>query len=396
MKQTNLETFEHNGDEYYPIVKRYTRAPIITACPEITWEKGRQYIARGKLSGRTHVRVKITPRFARFWKIVNFPFYQFGGPQVSIVGNYGEGKSVLMNLFLAFLIAKKLRILMFNDRRFEARNLAMHGWFDKKEVFHPFIIDCFVPKGYEFDLANPLWEHRENVHKIEWTTTDDIMANLKEPNHLTVVYDECFGEKAKIKLWIALMRAMGRTIRPTTNYMFAHHELSSLIPEVPTKNIVALVREAANVALGLRKDRIGLMTTFHMQSEVFYRISQKFGFVIQKRPVNRKHMSQIEKDARKYKKSEAGISIAGYWTKHKIGYFPEMDDAYRLIPLEEKLTYPALTPEKKTDIDPSIDEKNFAIMQLRLQGYTYDEIATKVGLAKGTVIARKQKLGVKG
>lgn len=394
MKKHN--TFEHDGDEYYDINKKYTRGPIITACPRIKWEPARQYWGKSSISSRKHVRVKKTPKFARFWKIINWPYYKWGGPQVSIVGNYGTGKSILLNLFTAFFIAKKLRVIMFNDRRFEARNLAKHGWFDKKGRFHPFIIDCFIPKDYEFELANPLWEHRNNVNRLEWSNVEDILANTKQTGHLTVVYDECFDEKGKMKLWIDLMTILGRTIEPKINYVFTHHELSSLIPEIPTRDIIKLVRQASNIALNLRKDRIGLMTTFHMQSEVFYRISQKFGFIIQKRPVNRKNMSDVERDARKYKLSECGISIAGYWTKHTIGYYPEVIDAYRLIPNYDLITYPSLKVAKKQDEkdEVELDPIDFAICQLRARGETWDDIAVKVGMSKGGTIGRGKRLDI--
>ena len=138
------------------------------------------------------------------------------------------------------------------------------------------------------------------------------------------------------------------------------------------------------------------MTTFHMPSEVFYRVSQKFGFVIQKRPVNRRNMTPVEKDARSYSKSQCGISVAGYWTKNKIGYFPEMRDAYRLIRNDELLAYPSLKPiknggkEEEVEIDPT----DFAICQLRAQGETWDSVAAKVGMSKGGVIGRGSRLGL--
>lgn len=387
-------TFEYNDDLYYCKDREYTRGPIITACPKIKWEKGRPYWSRSAVSNRKHVRVKRTPKFARFWKIVNYPYYKWGGPQVSIVGNYGTGKSVLMNLFIAFFIAIRLRVLMFNDRRFEARNLAMHGYYNKKGQFKPFVIDCFIPEGYKFELANPLWDYRNNVNRIEWAKIEDILINTKKKGHLTVVYDECFDEAGKMKLWIDLMNVLGKTIEPKINYMFTHHELSTLIPEIPTKNIYELTRKAANVALNLRKDRIGLMTTFHMPSEVFYRVSQKFGFIIQKRPVNRRNMTPVEKDARSYNKSQCGISVAGYWTKNTIGYFPEMQDAYRLMPNDELLAYPSLKPirngDKENEVE--IDPTDFAICQLRAQGMSWREVSSRVGLSLSATYERGRKL----
>lgn len=394
MKPMIESVFDHEGDIYYSYKGSFKHLPDITGLTPVHVERYRPfYVPRWRRW--TYV---IAPKSCHYSALINYPFRRMGGPQISIVGTYGSGKSNLMNNFLAYYLARNIRVLMFNDRRFEARNLAPHGYFDKNNVFHPFQIDIFIPYGYKFKKSNPLWEERKNVHKIEYGSITEVIKSMR-PHRLTVIYDECFETEGKIDLWIDLMQTLAEETSPSKTYMFTHHELSSLIPEVPTRDIYRLVRKAANVALNLRKDRIGMMTTFHMPSEVFYRVSQKFGYVCYKTPVNRKGMYGPEKDARRLGVNGVNISKAGRWMTHKFGMYPEMEDKYRLIPSRIKLSYPDLNPIEKEetqtdDLEVQLDPKDFAIMQLRLQGDTYDQIAAKVGLAKGTVIARKQKLGV--
>lgn len=396
MKEMIEPTFEHEGDPYFSYKGGFNHLPDITGLTPVRIRRYRPfYIPRYRKW--TYV---IAPKSCHYSALINYPFRRMGGPQVSIVGTYGSGKSNLMNNFLAYYLARNIRVLMFNDRRFEARNLAPHGYFDKNDVFHPFQVDCFIPYGYEFKKSNPLWEERKNVHKIEYRSINEVIKSMK-PHRLTVMYDECFETAGKIDLWIDLMQTLAEETSPSKTYMFTHHELSSLIPEVPTRDVYKLVRKAADVALNLRKDRIGMMTTFHMPSEVFYRISQKFGYVCYKTPVNRQGMYGPEKDAKRLGVNGVNISKAGLWMTHKFGMYPEMEDKYRLIPSRIKLSYPELNPieeqEKQTDnLEVQLDPKDFAIMQLRLQGDTYDQIAAKVGLAKGTVINRKNRLGVVG
>jgi len=394
MKPMTESTFMHEGDTYFSYNGHFKYLPAITGLTPVRVERSRPfYVPRY----RRWTQV-IAPKSCHYSALINYPFRRMGGPQISIVGTYGSGKSNLKNNFLAFYLARNIRVLMFNDRRFEARNLAMHGYFDKNDIFHPFQIDCFIPYGYEFMIANPLWKERKNVHKIEYGSMIEIIKAMK-PHRLSVVYDECFERAGKISLWIDLMMTLAEETSPSKTYMFAHHEFSSLIPEVPQRDIYKLTHKAADVALNLRKDRIGMITTFHMPSEIYYRVSQKFGYVCYKTPVNRKGMYGPEKDARRLGVNGVNISKAGRWMTHWFGMYPEMEDKYRLIPNRIKLSYPDLNPiedeETQTD-DPEVqlDPIDFAIMQLRLQGDTYDQIATKVGLAKGTVIARKKRLGV--
>lgn len=418
--------FDHEGDQYCSSTRFYPNLPRITAIPVIKKERERAFIkekktvhwfeetTREKRTGITRRKKKIegtpkkrsmkvpvyqvvtAPRICSINKMVNWPFKKWGGYQAAIVGTYGSGKSNLLNLMLAFHLAQNIRILMFNDRRFEARHLADKGYFDKNDKFHPFHLDVFLPEGYEFELANPMWEHRKNVHLVTWQDPQEIKDAMK-PHKLTVVYTECFDQESAIKLWMDLMQLLGNEINPNKNYMFAHHEFSSLIPEVPTKEIAKTVREAAEIALNLRKDRIGLLTTFHMLAEVFYRFSQKYTYVIHKRPVMRRRMNKAEHDARNFRLSQFNVMFGGRWMKHDVGLFPEIEDKYRLIPAKLKLGYPDLEEintengagRNKTAVDPV----QFRILQLKHQGYTIREISDIVPVSKSSIGRILLKLG---
>lgn len=416
--------FEHDGDQYCTLQRTYKGLPKITGLPVIKRERQRSFIkekktihwSEGKVrekrrfpylkkkkieddSAKRSLKVPIyqnvrAPKICSINRLVNWPFRKWGAYQAAITGTYGSGKSNLLNLLLAFHLAGKLRVLMFNDRRFEARNLADKGYFDKTG-FHPFQIDVFIPKGYQFKNSNPLWEERKNVHLVEWTNIYDII-NAMRPHHLTVVYTECFDRQSVIKLWMDLMGILAEEINPNKHYMFAHHEFSSLIPETPTKEMAKLVRDAADVALNLRKDRIGLLTTFHMLAEVFYRFSQKYTYLLQKRPVIRRMMTKPEYDARNFKLSQFNIVFGGRWMKHDIGMFPEVEDNYRLIPSNDKISYPSLnviTEDNEIQIEKiTLDKIDHEILLLRLEDQSFDKISEVVGMPKSTVRDRLIKL----
>jgi hypothetical protein len=387
MKPMTESTFKHKGDMYYPFLKRIKHLPRITGVTDVRVERFRPFYMR-RLRRWNYI---IAPKSCFFGKFINYPFRKMGGPQVSIVGTYGSGKSNLMNMFLSNYLARNINVIMFNDRRFEARNLAPHGYFDKNDVFHPFQIDCYIPYGYEFKKSNPLWNHRKNVHKIEYGSIIEVIKSMR-PHRLTVVYDECFEPMGKLALWIDLMEALAEETTPSKTYIFAHHELSSLIPEIPTQDIYKLVRRAADVALNLRKDRIGMMTTSHMTSEVFYRVSQKFGYICFKTPVNRQSMYGPEKDARRLGIGGVNISKAGRWMKHQFSMYPEMEDKYRLVPSRVKLSYPSMKPIEKEDDEQieflPINERtktNLVIQYLKdTKGLTWKQIGEDVGLPAST------------
>lgn len=397
MKESKWPVYKniiHEGDKYSYYFGKWKGLPRITGHRNVYYESWRPiYVPRL----RTY-RPLVAPKSCYFDKLINYPFKRLGGPQISIVGTYGSGKSNLMNNFLAFYLARDIRVIMFNDRRFEARNLALHGYYDKDMVFHPFQIDFYIPHGYKFKKANPLWEERKNVHKIEYRSINEVIKSMK-PHRLTVIYDECFEKAGKLALWIDLMETLAEETTPSKTYMYAHHEFSSLIPEIPTQDIYPLVRKAADVALNLRKDRVGMMTTFHMTSEVFYRVSQKFGFVCYKKPTNRKGMYGPEKDAKRLNIGGVNISKSGHWMKHQFRMFPEMEDKYRLIPSRTKLSYPDLIPIERSDKQTHMDQLlsdpiNKEIMRMLAQRLSYQAIADELGMSPSTIHNRARKMGM--
>jgi hypothetical protein len=70
----------------------------------------------------------------------------------------------------------------------------------------------------------------------------------------------------------------------------------------------------------------------HMPTEVFYRVSQKFGYVLIKRPVRRKNMSYAEIDAKNFPITDVNITRGGRWMTHTIMKYPELEDTFRVIP----------------------------------------------------------------
>ena len=282
-KKPKYPTFLYNDDEYFDIERITRRWPLITGCPDIFTERYRTYVQSYQWTGRNTIPVYnalVAPKYCWIGKIIHWPFTRMGGPQISITGTYGTGKSNLMNIILAFWKGlENIRILMFNDRRMEIRNLAAHGYFNKDGKFKPFEFEIWLPEGYEWLKGLPLWEIRNNVNLRRYQTADEIIESMSTKK-FTVVYDECFDQQSRLRLWIDLMQIIGEEITPSKNYVFAHHEFSSLISEVPHRSIYQLTQDAANIALNLRKDRIGMITTFHMTQEVFYRVSQKFGYVM--------------------------------------------------------------------------------------------------------------------
>jgi hypothetical protein len=376
-KKPEFRTFLFEGDEYFDIRRIHKTWPRITGLPEIFSERTRSYIADKQKYRHGTVPVMAplhAPRYCYIGRLINWPFVRMGGPQCSVTGTYGTGKSNLMNLIVSMWLACRLniRVLMFNDRRMEFRNLAAHGYFDAEGSFHPFQIDVWFPKGYEWLKGAPLWETRKNVTIQYFENSDNIVDSMK-PHKLTVVYDECFDPPSKLKLWIDMMEIIGEQVTPSKNYVFAHHEFSSLIAEVPHKQIYALTQQAANIALNLRKDRIGMISTFHMPTEVFYRVSQKFGYVLIKRPVRRKNMSYAEIDAKNFPITDVNITRGGRWMTHTIMKYPELPDRFRVIPKRIKWVYPELEPidkhlltakEQKLYGDPT----NIQIMRLRAEG----------------------------
>ena len=389
---------------YYPEYKVYKRFPKITGCPPIKAEKYRPYIGRALLSRQPAMRIKKAPRFAYIRKIINYPWRRMGSPQICLKGNKGTGKSVLLNLIMSFLMARGIRVIMFDNSRFESRNLAPHGYFDKKNEFHPYEIDIWIPEDYEFKkkraVTNPLWQYRNNVHKREYNNLDKIVDSM-ESRRLTVIYDECFTDDAKLKIFSDLLLILAETAKIDRNYLFAHHELASLIPENPTKETYKLIQKVSAQVSNIRKDRIGILTSFHLESEIFYRIVRKFSYICHKQPENKTQYTPVERDALKLKISQTNISRHGFWMTHDIGYFAGLPDMFRLIPQRTKINYPSMKPVEKKDIDNKIKKKtyddiDFEIARHRARGLSYQEISEKVGRSKATVYTRAKKMEIQG
>jgi len=397
IKKMEFKVAKENA--FFKINKVYKYFPTITGMPRIKAKEKNLFMGKSMFYSKKSVGIHRSPRYCHIRKIVNHSWYKLGAPQICVVGTLGTGKSNLITFITAMLAARGVRILTFNDTCFEARSLAAHGWYDNNAKFHPFQLNVWVPEGYEFRKTrahNPIWEHRDNVNLCEFEEIDQIFDSMSR-GVITVVYDDCYTPAGKLRLLIDLFKGQADRMSLKVNNMFVHHELSTLIPEGATKELWKLVQEFSDVLVTSRRNRLGILTSFHIPTEVFYRTVQKFSYVLFKRPTNRSNMTAVELASRKLAINEVNVSRGGYWMKHEIGYFPELPDIYRIVPQREKIDYPDLEPKndevvQKKEIDPI----NFAICQLRGQGYSWKDVAERVGLAKATVIERGHKLGLTG
>jgi len=398
IKKMEMKVARKNA--FFKLNKVYKWLPVVTGVPLIKMNDAVPYVGTQKLSGRPAIGILTPPRYTKYQKIINYPWSKMGALQVSVIGTLGTGKSNLIHLTTALLAARGIRILTFNDTCFEARTLAGHGWFDKRGNFHPFIVNIWVPQDYHFMTSakahNPLWEHRDNVNLCEFEEIDQILDSM-DRGVITVVYDDCYTKAGKLKLLIDLFNRQAERMSLNINNMFVHHELSTLIPENARKDLYSLVQEFSDVLVTSRRNRLGLLTSFHMTTEVFYRTVQKFSYGLFKRTTNRKFQSPVEYASRKLAVNEVNVSFSGAWMKHTIDYFPELPDIYRLVPSRKKIDYPKMKPEEEESIQKvEIDPVDFAICQLRAQKCSWMEIASRVGLSKSSVYERGRRLGVAG
>jgi len=390
IKNKSGEPIIVNGDEYFPYTHFYDYLPRINGMPVITSYPNKRYFShfiRDRYNRKVPVyKIHQAPKRCHFRKLINYPFRKLGAPLVALRGNYGTGKSNMETMILALLAARRIRILMFVDRRMECRHLSKIGYFDKNDVFIPLQMDIWIPKGYEFKSGTPLWMHRENVHKKEFTDIDQIIDSMK-PYTISVIYDELFDDESRIKLWIDLMTRLAEVSDTKKHYLFATHELSRLFPEASAKNKYHLVREAADVALNLRKDRIGFVACYHLSGEVQFQHTQKFGIIFYTQPVNKRTELPVEKAAKGFGLGDVNISVSGYWMQHHFTEFPEMEDVWRMIPQRYKINYPELKRvgnekvSKNSFLDMiTNDPRNVRIWNYRQQGLSIPKIASQTDI----------------
>jgi hypothetical protein len=333
----------HNEDKHFPIRNLYEGFPKVTGIPDIVWQQAGYFVKRSIFQrNRPLVGIHKTPKNCAIKKIINHPIRKFGALQLSILGGYGEGKTNLLNFLSAVFMAGRHRLLMWDDSTFEARTIAGHGYFDKNWKFHPFKIFLWIPKGYTFDTNaryhNPLWNHRNNVTLMEFSNLEEIIDNLL-PHKLNVVYSEAFDPASSLRIWVDLIKKIRKEVTIDKSYIFTINEFADLFPESAQKEIYHLIEEAKVLVKRFRKDRLGILTAFHELSDVTYKISRKFNYILQKKPVNKRDMNGSELAARAFTKSDVNISVGGYWRKHRIGKFPEMLDKYRIQPNSEPWCY---------------------------------------------------------
>jgi len=395
----------YQGDTYFPKRFHYEGYPFITGMPEITWKDFVTNIRRNIFTKRPQIQLLPTPKDCALRHVVNYPIRKWGAFQCGIIGTYGFGKSNLLNLLMAFLLARNHRLLMFDDDTAEFRTLAGHGYFDKNDTFHPFIIDVFIPEGYEFDEEaenhNPIWLHRKNVHVKEFTDPTDIIDNLK-PHILTVVYTPAFDEASTLRIWITLMNILKTRTSVDKSYIFVMHEFADLFPEGAQKEIYQLLIQAMAIVKRMRKNRQGILSSYHENADVSYKFSRKFGFIFQKRSVNKKSLSQLEEYSRRFNRSQVAISQAGYFREHTIKKFPEVKDKYRIAPNPTPFYYSLETgiitaqdladmPKDKKDLRILELYKN-AITNLEYQDYTQKEIADVFNVSQQFISKVKKQI----
>ncbi|KKN07320.1 hypothetical protein LCGC14_1068370 [marine sediment metagenome] len=349
----------HNNDKYFPIRYHFEGYPLITGIPYMEWKEFVTNIRRNIMTRKPQISLVATPKECAYRHLINYPIRKWGSFQCSALGTYGYGKSNFLHLTTAFLLALKHRILMFDDSSAEFRNLAAHGYYDKNKKFTPFQITVFVPNGYEFDEKapnhNPLWNHRNNIHVRTFKQPKEII-NALAPHKLTVLYTEAFDPSSLLRLWIELMNILKKMTTINESYIFLMHELADLFPEGATKEMYELIDLAKLIIRRFRRNRIGILTSFHETADVTYKVSRKFGFIAQKRTVNKKDKTQVEEYSKAFSRKQVAISQGGYFREHIIELFPELVDKYRMAPNDNAWYY-----DKGTGILNTTDLGDIAI-----------------------------------
>jgi hypothetical protein len=367
--------------------------------PRVSIEHYRVVIKRSKfIPKQFNVGVKSAPKDCYLPNIINYPYDQLGAPQIAIRGNKGTFKSNNLNFFLALLAAKNVKVIAIADDAFEYRHFAAHQYLHAEtNEMTPYELDVWIPKNYEFktkSTTNPLWKYRSNVQRCDYKNIDNILDSL-ENHKLSIIYESCFDDAGKLKLLDDIYMYCAENVSPSNVYLIVHHELQSLLPESPTDDIYKLSIQIAKRFGRSRKDRVGLLASFHMSNEVFYKVCNKMRFICEKKPTNSNSLSKAEKDAQKQKRTSMNIAECGYWATHDLGYFPELPDWFRLVPQRKKLKYPSLEfPKKKDKTKVEMDKTNLDILRLRAQGKTYAEISSIIGMPSRTIWSRCERMGV--
>ena len=382
--------YHHNVSRDYRLERIYKNLPIITDIPKIV---GNEYriSTKGNFLNTLDENLPMvfpvkTPDECSFESVVNFNIEKFGMPPIAITGGYGSGKSNLLKLVQSFYLAKGFKIFSFNDHRIEGRHLAAHGFVNKDSYYQPFQVKILIKKDvpYYFDERN-LVEDFDNVHLLLFEDINDIIREIT-PYCYTIVYTANLDHAERLKLWIRILSKLSRVANKRNPIVYADDEFSSLIQEMPDKSTYKLTQIASYMALGLRKDYIGLFTCFHMLQEVFYRVSQKYGFEFIKKPVNRNFMSAAHNDAKGFKVNEVNICRGGYWRHHTIGYHTELPDVYRILPEnsidETEIDLSLATREREKY---NVETKLKALIYLINTNTPYKEVAKHLGVKEGTL-----------
>lgn len=321
-----------DGDWYFPLKKVSKRRPKVTGAPNIIYQKFRTWVGRNKLTHKPMIGLVKTPNECSFYKLINYPFKIWGGPQVGIVGQYGYGKSTILSTIQANWLAQKHRFIQLDDAEFEAQKLAFHGYFTKDGNFHPFKIVIWVPEGYTFNVKaenhHPLHFGpdnilgRKNVTLEYFRNIEQIVDNMV-PHMVNVIYKEAFDDASALRLLLDIIHYIKTKSTITKSYVIVTHEFGNLFPETPSGEDYDIIRKLAIKELRrLRKHNIGILTSFHAFYDVVYYISQKLGIILQVRPIIHKHMSQLEEEAKGYKRGDVAVYNGGYYRKHHIDELP--------------------------------------------------------------------------
>lgn len=386
----------YDGDWYYPLNQVSLRRPRITGSPKMSYEKYRFFLTRNKFTRKVGVGVIKAPKACSVYHIINYPVRKWGAFQMAFIGKFGEGKSTILSWIEANLLARKYRIFQFDDAEFEAQKLLHHGYFTKDGLFHPFRIIMWIPKGYEFNTnaENHVEVNRNNFSLREFETVEDITKELK-PHVVNVVYKEAFDDASALKLLLDIIKYVKTMTTKDKYFLFVRHELADLFPESASGEMYHLVREMALEEIRkFRKRRIGMLGSLHASYDVTYTVVQKFTFLGQVRPIKHKFMTQMEKEARKYKKGQFALSDNSGYTKYTIEEFPSGHIDYLYSPNMTPWSYPDLEPILKDKNDKRKDVKGFKktaeVIVLLQDGYSIRDIANQLNVSPDSVMTIKK------